>query len=204
MHKDLSSALDLLDKISPASDSMWFATIMGAPKNHCASRRDEVENAMRALFPAPVSGNIAVGCLFYRPNRQRLDTDNMLKHVCDGATGIAWHDDSQVTAIMGITELCPQDPRTIVVIAKHSSSLVRDRGETRTCLQCGGQFLKNTSKPQIMCSRACQVEAQRGRNRSGRKHEHLPCVSCGSKTSKPSATRCRNCWKSRSLGKEAV
>jgi Holliday junction resolvase RusA-like endonuclease len=79
----------------------------------------------RQVFRRPWTGNLAVGCVFFRPDRQRIDVDNMLKHVCDAGNGIAWVDDAQITAVYGVAELDVEHPRTLIVVARHLSSLDR-------------------------------------------------------------------------------
>lgn len=82
---------------------------------------------LRRAFPKPWTGNLALGCVFFRPDRQRIDVDNMIKHICDAGNGIAWVDDAQITAVYGVAELDVEDPRTLLVVTRHVSSL--DRAE---------------------------------------------------------------------------
>jgi Holliday junction resolvase RusA-like endonuclease len=112
---------------------------------------------MRRTVKEPLTGNVALGCVFYRPNRQRIDVDNMLKHVCDAANGVLWLDDSQCTAIMGVAELDAARPRTIIVVARHESTLLRGTDAVQPCTVCG-EPIKITS-PSVQaetCSRACR------------------------------------------------
>jgi Holliday junction resolvase RusA-like endonuclease len=80
---------------------------------------------LRRAFRQPWTGNLALGCVLFRPNRQRIDTDNLIKHICDAGNGIGWIDDAQFTAKYGVLELDAERPRTIVVVARHVSSLDR-------------------------------------------------------------------------------
>ncbi|BBA98273.1 hypothetical protein RVR_4403 [Actinacidiphila reveromycinica] len=80
---------------------------------------------LRRAFPQPWTGNLALGCVFFRPDRQRIDVDNMVKHICDAGNGIAWVDDAQITAVYGVAELDAANPRTLIVVARHVSSLDR-------------------------------------------------------------------------------
>ncbi len=209
---DNRTALAMLDVLAPASDQMWFTVIDGAPRNNSLPRfrtilgnkilssdpRQATRAALRQLFSAPVAGNLAVGCVFFRPNRQRMDVDNMLKHVCDSATGIVWHDDSQVTSVMGRVELDCEHPRTIVLIAKHESTMVRNLGAVVECPICGTGFIPPTSKRRMLCSEHCRIEFQRKRNRDSAKRIWKDCITCGAKTSRPGVLRCRSCWLHRS------
>lgn len=81
--------------------------------------------SLRRSFRRPWSGNLALACVFFRPDRQRIDVDNMVKHVADAGNGIAWLDDAQITAVYGVAELDAAHPRTLVVVARHVSSLDR-------------------------------------------------------------------------------
>lgn len=80
---------------------------------------------LRRLFRQPWTGNLAVGLVFFRPDRRRIDVDNMIKHVLDAGNGIGWVDDHQVTALYGVAELDAQFPRTLLVVTRHVSSLDR-------------------------------------------------------------------------------
>lgn len=92
--------------------------------------RDEAAEArtgwnLRRLFPQPWTGNLAVGLVFFRSDRRRIDVDNMVKHVLDAGNGIGWGDDHQITALYGVAELDAVFPRTLLVVTRHVSSLDR-------------------------------------------------------------------------------
>jgi Holliday junction resolvase RusA-like endonuclease len=80
---------------------------------------------LRRAFRQPWTGNLALGAVFFRSTRQRIDVDNLVKHVCDAGNTIAWADDSQITAVYAVAELDPEHPRTLLVVARHVSSLDR-------------------------------------------------------------------------------
>lgn len=80
---------------------------------------------IRRLFRQPWTGNLAVGLVFFRSTRRRVDEDNMVKHVFDAGNGIGWVDDHQITAQYGVVELDRQFPRTLLVVTRHVSSLDR-------------------------------------------------------------------------------
>ncbi|MGW6456316.1 RusA family crossover junction endodeoxyribonuclease [Streptomyces sp. NPDC055078] len=80
---------------------------------------------LRRSFREPWRGNLALGAVFFRPDRQRIDVDNMVKHVADAGNGIAWLDDAQITAVYAVAELDVEHPRTLIVVARHVSSLDR-------------------------------------------------------------------------------
>ena len=143
---DAQRALSMFAALG-ASDELIMVTILGAPPSKSrprfarsghayskpADREAEKRTAahLRAHIREPFPGNVGLACVFYRPNKQRIDTDNMLKHVCDSANGILWADDSQCTAIMGIAVLDADNPRTVVVVGEHVSTLKRGVNASR-------------------------------------------------------------------------
>ncbi|WP_329405472.1 RusA family crossover junction endodeoxyribonuclease [Nocardia vinacea] len=82
---------------------------------------------LRAAVPEPLRSNVALGCVFYRSTRRVVDGDNLLKHVMDAANGIAWLDDSQCTAKLAAIELDRANPRSVILIGTHSSTLTRNK-----------------------------------------------------------------------------
>lgn len=102
---------------------------------YAADRDAERDTAYRLkqVVRQPHTGNVALACIFYRPDRRRVDADNMLKHVCDAANGVLWLDDSQCTATAAVVELDAANPRTVVAVARHTSTLTRgtDRTESK-------------------------------------------------------------------------
>lgn len=130
---------------------------------------------LRIYFDQPFTGNVALACIFYRPNFQRIDVDNMLKHVCDAANGILWHDDSQVTALVGRAELDADDPRTIIAVARHTSTLTRGTDATYPCIICEQPISRiGQTKLRKTCSRECRAKAQGHQLLD----EPVPCAWC--------------------------
>lgn len=146
---------------------------------YASSEQVAAEEAMavqlKQYIEAPIEGNVAVGCIFFRPNKQRIDVDNMLKHVMDSANGILWHDDSQVTALAGSVELDRERPRTVIVIGDHQTSMTRvgKLFKTFTCLECGSLFESKQHKPKYCC-RDCWTAATKRM-----KMEPKRCLACG-------------------------
>jgi Holliday junction resolvase RusA-like endonuclease len=69
---------------------------------------------------------VAIVAMFFRPDRRRIDGDNLMKLVMDAATKAkVWKDDSQATAQAAIIEIDPHRPRTVVAIAPYRSSMTR-------------------------------------------------------------------------------
>jgi Holliday junction resolvase RusA-like endonuclease len=101
------------------------------------------------------SGNVVLGCIFYRSSRQRVDVDNLTKAVLDAGTRAAvWDDDSQVTAILSVLELDRITPRTVIALGNHGSSMTRGDDAKIPCQECGELFLPPTPNAR-RCSRKC-------------------------------------------------
>ena len=120
----------------PKSKSRPYMTSGGRVYSKANTRSDEQLTGfyLRRLFPEPWKGNIGIGCVFFRPNLRRIDTDNMLKHVFDSANGIIWDDDSQVTAEIARKEYDAANPRTLIVVGHdfRSSFVTRSKRSTQT------------------------------------------------------------------------
>ncbi len=86
---------------------------------------------------ALLDGNVALGCIFFRPNRRRIDVDNLMKLVMDAATGTLWRDDCQVTAQLGIIEVDRENPRTLIVLGRHRSTMDRTYDGGKSYLRRG-------------------------------------------------------------------
>jgi Holliday junction resolvase RusA-like endonuclease len=91
---------------------------------------------LRRFFPDVMTGNVAMVAIFHRHDRQSIDADNLLKHVCDSANGVVWRDDSQATAVVGVVEYDPVDPRTVLAFAPHRSSMLRGSDAFALCRNC--------------------------------------------------------------------
>lgn len=199
--EDLLRAISLVVGIGGLDHSVATLKIFGAPWSKSRPRTTrtgqmyqkpedrEAERALAATFvrwaDRPMLGNVALAAIFYRPNRQRIDADNLLKHVCDSANGILWDDDSQVTAVCGIVELDAGLPRTVVAVAQHRSTLTRGIDWTNNCTGCGDAFVvdpKNSARR--YCSNDC-ANAACGRVLGAA----VPCASCGEPFKRRTATQ---------------
>lgn len=76
----------------------------------------------------PLTGNVWLTARFWRPTRQVVDLDNLVKHLQDAATGVLWVNDAQVTAITAALDLDRDNPRTEFWIEEHVTGLTRDYG----------------------------------------------------------------------------
>jgi Holliday junction resolvase RusA-like endonuclease len=173
-------------------EQLYFLIVDGEPPSkarprfsraghaYTPAKQREQERVLKARlaksFPAPLTGNVAIGCVFFRSSFQRVDVDNMLKHVLDSATGTCWVDDSQVTAVAGFVELDRKHPRTIIVVGLHQSTMKRESTLLEgVCETCGKGFTyphwRKTRKR--FCSSRC-VSRSRGQDLS----ELVPCRHC--------------------------
>jgi Holliday junction resolvase RusA-like endonuclease len=159
--------VDLTVEGQPCSKARPRVTSRGAytPK----AQRENAEllgwEIRRAIGGRAFRGNVQVGLIFYRSNRQRIDLDNLVKQVLDAANGIAWLDDSQVTSIVARLEFDGERPRTVISLRDDSKSTMR-RGEDAlseaACERCGADFRFHaypSQKPPRFCSRGCRMEA---------------------------------------------
>lgn len=203
---DVIRAISMMRGLSGDPEEIKYLVIEGAPPSKARPRfgkgaRVHSSKEMRAAemrtglclrqsFREPLEGNVALACVFFRPNRQRIDADNMLKHVCDAANGIVWKDDSQVTAIMAVVEMDAEHPRTLVAVAPHTSSLQRGTDAVYPCAQCGSPISYDgmTHKPKF-CSKKCRYEAQESPLLPPKK-----CLHCGNQFTPNRGGRCRPCW----------
>lgn len=189
--EDMHRAVALVHAIGGDPSESQAMKILGEPwsKGRPRFRRDgqayqapedrAAEKALAATLirwrAQPYPGNVALAAVFYRPNRQRIDADNLLKHVCDSATGILWADDSQVTAVVGVIELDPGLPRTVIATSRHASTLTRGSDWTNTCVQCGDAFVVDPrNNARRYCSNECSDQA-----RGYHLKATVPCAQCG-------------------------
>lgn len=160
---DVSDVHSLLIPWTPASKARPRFGRGGRAYTPAESRAAEQRTSayLRQFFPEPFTGNVALACVFYRPDRQRIDADNMLKHICDAANKILWHDDSQVTAITGIVELDPSNPRTLIAVAPHLTTMTRGTDDTYPCPICNKPIARaGQSSLRKTCSRECAARAK--------------------------------------------
>lgn len=212
---DVERCLDIADFMGlGCDDRLYVITIPGPPwskarprfsRGRTYSSRDDIDaeirtglylkNSIKTIY----TGNVGVGCLFYRQNRQRIDTDNLLKHVCDSANGIIWIDDYQCTSLFGAIELDPENPRTVVVVGAHETTMTRGTDAYVPCVVCEGPIYldKNTGKLPKTCSPKCR-ESRPGA--PGSLRQPVPCKHCGkpfkrtNHTSVLCSTQCRKDW----------
>lgn len=126
------------------------------PTRTLIAQRALAERFQSAMKGRMIEGNVAIAAVFYRPNRQRIDADNLMKLVLDAATAAGvWLDDSQVTAQASVVELDAERPRTLVALGPTTSSLSR-RPLIQICPRCGTHFeAPRLRRPKVYCSRAC-------------------------------------------------
>lgn len=114
--------------VSPGQPIPKARARSGKGNHYTPARTQSAQDALvwELRGSGPFAGNVAVACVFYRKDATVVDDDNLLKLVLDaGNDARIWRDDSQVTALAGLVELDRDDPRTIIVIGEHRSSLPR-------------------------------------------------------------------------------
>lgn len=185
---DHARCLALLGALTPDPESLKLLVVEGEPRSkarprfsgnghaYTPTKQREAELSLawrfRAAIAEPMDGNLAVVCLFFRRTHGRVDVDNMLKHVLDAANGICWKDDMQVTAILGVVELDRDNPRTVLAIAPHSSTMDRASLPASTCRRCGAAFQPTRGRERRgFCSPTCAARA--------RGHDLTALVACG-------------------------
>jgi Holliday junction resolvase RusA-like endonuclease len=214
---DVDRMLTLLSPLCSGTDSLFITTIEGPPKSKARPRfgkrnvytpstpdEDAMAWRLKAVMDERHEGNVVVAAIFFRPNFQRIDVDNLLKLILDAGTKAGlWRDDSQVTALLGVLEYDKARPRTVVGIGEHVTTLDRTR-PTGTCPVCQKEFpLDFRGQRQKHCSPECRGKALRkppiqmelpkplGRPR-------VPvarCRDCGAEVSRREYIRCRDCWR---------
>ncbi|MFJ5038019.1 RusA family crossover junction endodeoxyribonuclease [Streptomyces parvulus] len=167
----------LLRLLAPEAEESWGTVVMGEPHSKSRPRFSKEGRAYKDPADAdaeqatkwklrrwwrrgPLTGNVALGCVFFRSTRQEIDGDNLLKHLCDAGNGLLWVDDSQITAKYGAIELDEFMPRTILVVAPHVSTMLRGTDYVRPCEGCGAPFTPSR-RSQRFHSRECSSAARR-------------------------------------------
>lgn len=171
---------------------------------------------LRSAIPR-FTGNVAIVCIFRRSNRQRCDVDNLLKLVLDAGTQAnLWDDDSQVTALVGVLEHDPADPRSTIVFTHHESTMARGEDALLRCKACGKPFNSYGVANREHCSAACRMKLsgpvpcpqcnQLFKRRTTRskycsvecrglaQQVRHTCAGCGASRARGDSTLCRACW----------
>lgn len=195
MNADMDRALSMFSALGLGqSDSLSVVTIPGAPwsksrprfgRGRAYTKKEDIDaetrtaTYLKSVVKRPLEGNAGLVCIFYRPNRQRIDTDNLIKHVCDAGNGVLWLDDSQCTAVMGVIELDAENPRTVVAIGEHTSTLRRGSDATKPCKVCGGPIRLDghSGNAPLTCAGPCRATYKGYSDLSAL----VPCGHCGKK-----------------------
>lgn len=161
----------LLLALGARDTDMWITTLEGEPMSKARARftgkggvytppsvKEAEQRWVGRLQGMPkLTGNVALAAMFVRGNRQRIDVDNMLKLVGDACTRAEiWEDDSQVTGMAGLVELDRTQPRTILALAEHESTMLRGSAHWPICVTCGEKFNPAGRKRPKFCSRECR------------------------------------------------
>jgi len=119
-------------------------------------------NAAGVLRSGPETGTVALALRFYLPGHGGGDLDNYVKLILDGfnRAGV-WADDAQVTSLRAELRVDAENPRTLIVLAEHSSGVLRGPVGEKTCEGCSATFPARPSSKQRFCSRSCAGAARR-------------------------------------------
>lgn len=183
---EIDRLLSIIEALSgtPHKDGYFTVVIPGAPSSKSITSRGDSEAEELRVTSAHLAcqaekhfeGNVAMACIFYRPNHQRIDVDNMIKHVSDAATHVLWEDDSQCTAAAGIVEYDADFPRTVVIFAEHESSLLRGDAATYPCVICKSPISSRMNAGRTKtCSTRCSTKLKGYIPLD----EPIPCSHCG-------------------------
>jgi Holliday junction resolvase RusA-like endonuclease len=138
-HSDRARVVDLLSALGCTGEAVVL-TVAGnpAPKPRPRFGQGRVRasegqkraermlgRVLRDAFREPLEGNLGLVGLFYRDSRRVVDRDNLDKLVSDAGNGIVFTDDCQVTAGAQLLELDRGNPRTVIGVAPHDSTLTR-------------------------------------------------------------------------------
>lgn len=168
----------------PSSDVVVNVVYDGVPESkarprfassgnvYTPAKTRQYETALGWLMKVGVTGRApdaqrryALRCIFYRPNRQRIDCDNLLKAVSDAATGVVWKDDSQVVEVIGKLVVASARPRAEILI--HYAD---DPAPRPLCPVCGKEVVTYPSVSSVHCSLECWAATHRSEQ---------TCVECG-------------------------
>jgi len=159
-------------------DQMWSLVVEGAPISKSRARyarktghtytpaktvaaekvvQERFEQTLRGVS---LAGCVAIVAIFYRPNFQRIDADNLMKLVMDAATHAkVWSDDCYVTAQAAFMELDRERPRTVIAFCQTESTL--DRARLFSCQVCAKDFRRSGLATVQNPPRTCSVECRR-------------------------------------------
>ncbi|MET8609713.1 RusA family crossover junction endodeoxyribonuclease [Streptomyces misionensis] len=164
------------------TDELWGTVYPGEPHSKARPRFDKKGRAYKdpadkdaeettkwwlrqRWRKAPLTGNVSLGCVFFRSSMQLIDGDNLLKHVADAGNSILWVDDSQVTAKYVEVQLDHEYPRTVLVVGPHFSTMRRGTDNRRTCPGCATEFVPSRGA-QVYCTTDCHKANRRKAVRS--------------------------------------
>jgi len=132
--------------------------------------------AFRSVIKSPLDGGCALVCSFFLSDYRRIDVDNLLKQVLDAANKVVFHDDYQVSAVLGVACVDEERPRTEILIGRVSGLRVpRENAQQARCATCGKEFTwrrRRSVRERTYCSRVCGVRATKIFSKSR-------CLACG-------------------------
>lgn len=193
--REIEQACALLRAVDIEPTTMQMLVVDGTPPSKARPRvtgkghvyvpepQRVAEEAMkwhlRTEFRTPYTGNVALVARFFRPTMQRIDVDNLMKHLLDCANGIVVEDDSQITTLFGTVDLDRERPRTVIVVAPYENTAFVRGSVELTCAGCGKTFSRRRSDNLTQRSTAgfavyCSPTCRPPRNKAT-----VSCASCG-------------------------
>lgn len=215
---DMSRVLDYLRGLLRDYDSQQIVSFVheGAPASKARARWNRIQQrfytpasssgpqqALSWAFKAAVKGepwrgNIALVAIFFRPNHQRIDGDNLMKLVLDAGTKAGvWGDDCQVTHQVSVIEKDALRPRTVIAMSPVGSSLDRNQTVELSCVRCGKSFTRMRTaiagRTPKYCSPACVATPLTSARPAEFQRPAATCSKCGNRVSRREYLFCALC-----------
>lgn len=128
---------------------------------------------LRQKIRGTLDGSVVLVCRFVRGSYQRIDVDNLLKHVCDSANlARIWRDDSQVKVIVGTLSFAPGQAKTEILVGR-TAAATRPAEAPKTCGHCGKAF-----RSFMPNAKHCSVECA-NKHRGTDLTQPRTCFTCG-------------------------
>lgn len=92
-------------------------------RTYAPDKADEEATAtiLRTQWPLNrvLLSTFALTVIAYRKTFQRVDIDNLAKHLLDACNGVLWKDDHQCVALLALKDIDRDNPRTVVCVSSY-------------------------------------------------------------------------------------
>lgn len=125
---DRAAAIYIVHMGDPIPKARARVTDFGnyTPKRTVVAQRNLSTVLAESVPVRPFYSNVAIGMVFFLPDRRRCDRDNLEKLVMDAGTKAElWQDDSQNTRGLSLVEQDAHHPRTLIALCPTTSTLDR-------------------------------------------------------------------------------